>query len=107
MSERREHSKNLIRMTGLYLLRNPFMLWAYEILMRHRSAEGSTGPTREDRTRLDCIRMPRKTNEKISTGTPVADVQNQNAGVVKQLLAFVCPGNAERYTAIVVSLFRC
>src|SRR5215831_17757040 len=40
MSERREHIRNLIRMTGFYLLRNPFILWTHEILMRHRHREG-------------------------------------------------------------------
>ena len=64
-------------------------------------------PAREDRTCLDSMRITRTTNEKISARTPVADVDNQNASVVKLLLAFVCFGNAERYTAIVVSVFRC
>src|SRR5215472_12010007 len=36
MSERREHSRNFIRMTGLYPQRNPFILRTHEILMRHR-----------------------------------------------------------------------
>ena len=41
-------------------------------------------------------------------GTLVPKRPSQNAaGVVEQLLAFVGPGNAEGYTAIVVSLFRC
>src|SRR5215469_4842664 len=48
MSERREHSRNLIRMTGLYLLRNPFILWTHELLMRHsgRLALSSWRPKR-------------------------------------------------------------
>src|SRR5215469_939920 len=35
MSERREHSRNFIPMTGLYPQRNPFILRTHEILMRH------------------------------------------------------------------------
>src|SRR5215469_6222215 len=37
MSERQEHSRNLIRMTGPYQLRNPFILWTHEILMAQDS----------------------------------------------------------------------
>jgi len=42
MSERREHSRNFIRMTGLYPKRNPFILRTHEILMRHKDSIGSS-----------------------------------------------------------------
>src|SRR5215471_10264575 len=43
MSKTQEHSRNLIRMTAPYLLRNPFILWTHEILMRHKGSRKTRG----------------------------------------------------------------